>query len=375
MSTIAIVGGSNGGYAAAADFADRGFDVNLYLRTPAHHEAVLDRGELTLHVSENYTGRRTPGATRDVQIAHVTTDMREAISNADIVAIFLPTTTQSAVAEAVVPHLTDRQIVLLAPGNCGSVLFRRALDDQMDPPSNVVVAETPTLPYVTRKSGPGEVTINLDAVQLPVGAFPGADTERAVQVVTELYPVATAAEDALDAALLNSNACVNAVPTVLNAGAIESDEIAFNIHRHGVGDRMLEVILSVDAERVRIREELGYGEPHITQEEYYEPGEETGPHFYGPRSREALMAADTFSEDPPSLGDRYVHEDVRIATVLLATVGEFLGVETPTTDAVVSIAEALMNEPYRETGRTLQRLGIDAPTSEALKTVLERGFE
>jgi opine dehydrogenase len=373
METVTVVGGSNGGYAAAADFADQGFDVQWYIQTPENHREILAAEQITLRVSDTYRGRRTPGTAREVQIAHVTTDLTDAMAGADLVLVALPTTTHEVVIEGLVPAVESDQVVIFSPGNCGSVLFERALSEA-HPDADVVVAETPTLPYVTRRSGPAEVTINLDAVRLPIGAFPGRDTDRAYEALSVLYDAAIPVENALDAALTNSNACVNATPTVLNAGAIESDEIVFNIHRHGVGERMLDAVLAVDDERVRVREALGFGEPHVTQEEYYRPGPETGEHFYGANAREALMSADTFAEDPPTLDDRYVHEDVRIATVLLASLGEFLGVETPTIDAVIRIAEALMGEPYGETGRTLEALGLDVDSQEELRAILERGY-
>lgn len=372
VETVAVVGGSNGGYSAAADFADQGFAVQWYVRSPENHEAVLETEAVTLRTSDHYEGpRRTAGERRDVAIDAVTTDLGGAVSGADIVVVPLPTTTQRAVARELVPLLEDGQVVLLAPGNFGSFRFAREHAERGS--GDVVFAETPTLPYVTRKSGPGEVTISLDAVRLPVGAFPGEDTGRAHGAVSELYDAAMPAEDALDAALNNSNACVNATPTVLNAGAIECDEITFNIHRHGVQDGVYNALMAVDAERVRVREALGYGAPHFTQDEYYVPGEETGEHFYGRNAREALMRSSTFSDDPPSLDDRYVHEDISIATVLLSSLGEFLGVETPTTDSVVNLAEAMMGENYRESGRSLERLGLADHSREEFETLLERG--
>lgn len=375
MQTVSVVGGSNGGYAAAADFADQDFDVQWYVRSPENHRRVLEGERVTLRVSDDYVGRRAPGTEYTVSLDHVTTDLGAAVAGADTVLVPLPTTTQAVVSHELAPYIEDGQTVVVCPGNVGSVYFRRAIDERADPPSDVVVAETPTLPYVTRKSGPGEVTINLDAVRLPVGAFPGQDTDRAYDALSDLYETAMPAEDALDAALNNSNVGVNATPTIINAGAIECDEFEFNVHRHGVTERTLKAVLAVDEERVRIREALGYGEPHFTQNEYYETGHETGEHFYGANARDALTAADTFSQDPPALDDRYVNEDVRIATVLQASLGEFLGLETPTLDSILHLAELLMEKPYRETGRTLSELGLDAPDHETLATVLERGFE
>ncbi|WP_254533058.1 NAD/NADP octopine/nopaline dehydrogenase family protein [Natrinema gelatinilyticum] len=375
MEAVAVIGGSNGGYAAAADFANQGCSVQWYVRSPDNHTAVLKSQSLTLAVSNRYEGpRRTAGERTTVSLEDVTTDLSQAVSGAEVVVVPLPATAQRGLFEDLAPILEDDQIVLLCPGNFGSFLLRETIDGLAERPTGVTVAETPTLPYVTRRSGDAEVTINLDAVTLPIGAYPGAETERAFEAARQFYDASIPAENAFDCALNDSNPCVNATPTVLNAGVIECDEIGpFNIHRHGIGDGVYNALMAVDEERVRIREELGYGAPHFTQDEYYRSEEAPGGHFYGRNAREALMSADTFSEDPPSLDDRYIHEDVSIATVLLASVGDFLEVETPTIDSIVTIAEQLMDEPYRETGRSLERLGLASLTRGEFEEVLEEG--
>lgn len=375
MDTVAVIGGSNGGYAAAADYADAGVAVSWYLRTPAHHEAVIEGGTVTKRVSEHYPDdRRTPGGRTEVDIDQVTTDLGEAVADVELVVVPLPTTAQAGLVDELAGHLEDGQIAVLCPGNFGSYLLHGAIERQPDPP-DVVCAETPTLPYVTRRSGPAEVTINLDAVTLPVGAFPGGDSERAASALDPLHDGVYPAADALDAALTNSNPCVNAVPTVMNAGAIECAEFErFNIHRHGIGPGVYNALMAVDEERVGLREALGYGPPHVRQDEYYRPEEATtGEHFYGADSRSALMAAETFSQDPPSLDDRYVHEDVGIATVLWATLGDSLEVAVPTIDAVVELAEAMMGERFRETGRSIERLGLDGLSRDGFDRLLAEG--
>lgn len=378
MDPVAVIGGSNGGYAAAADYSAAGHDVQWYVRTPTNHEAVLETEQVTLRVSEHYPGdRRIPGDRSAVDVGTVTTDLATAVSGAAVVVVPLPTTAQRALIDDLVPHLADGQVVAFCPGNFGSFLLHRALERREDAATahRVVTAETPTMPYVTRRSGPAEVTINLDAVRLPVGAFPGQESARATEAMGQLYEAAVPATDALDCALLNSNPCVNAVPTVLNAGAIENDELdRFNIHRHGIGPGVYNVLMAVDAERIRLRAARGYGEPHIRQDEYYRPDRATtGEHFYGRGARDALSAAETFSEDPPSLDDRYVHEDIGIASVLWQTLAGYLDVDTPTLDAVVHLAETLMDEPYRRTGRSMDRLGLSELAPAAFDRLLAEG--
>lgn len=374
MSTVAVIGGSNGGYATAADLRDRGHDVRWYVRTRDHHP-VIETGELTLRISPRYPDdRRNPGTTQTVQIGTITTNIGRAVRGADWVLVPLPTTAQPEVVTALTPHLEEGQCVVFAPGNLGSVLLRRALIEREDVTTSAIhVAETPTLPYVTRRSGEQEVTINLEAVSLPVGAFPGRHSEALTADFTELYERAQPASNALDCALTNSNPCVNAAPTVLNAGAIECDEFTFNVHRHGIGPSVYAVIQAIDAERIAIRDALGYGPPHFRQEEYYRPEEATtGEHFYGGDSRAALMAAETFAEDPPSLEDRYIDEDIAIASVLWSSVGKAINVETPTIDAIIDLASTMRDREYREIGRSLASLDLE---ESDLARRLQEGFE
>lgn len=372
---VAVISGGNGGYAAAADLSRRGFDVHHYVRTTSHHEELLEEQAIKLRVAEVYQGdRRTPGDLEEVPIERVTTDLGEAVRATKRLVVLVPTLFQPDLFDRLAPLLQDDQAVLLAPGNFGSRLLRRKLAARSDPP-DLILGETPTLPYVARKSGDREVTINLDAVRLPVGAFPGRDTGMLLERIEPLYDSVLEAEDALDAALNNSNVGVNATPTLLNAGAIDCEEIGpFNIHRHGVTDRVLRVILETDAERVALRRELGYGSPDFTQDEYYRPEENSAGHFYGRTAKEATFNASTFSEDPPSLDDRYVHEDVGIAAVLMASLGEYLDVETPTLDALVQLANGLMDRDYRQSGRSLERLGLERQSREAFKEGLKHGF-
>lgn len=379
MERVAVIGGSNGGYAAAADYADAGYEIRWYLRTPSNHEPVLETESLTKRVSEHYPqDRRKPGREIDVEIGTVTTDLGIAVTEAEVVVIPLPTTAQSELFDELADHLRDGQIVILCPGNFGSYHLQRALKgdrNEVEFTSDLVTAETPTLPFVARRSGPSEVTINLDAVTLPIGGFPGSESEEAARVFGELHEGVFPVTDALDAALTNSNPCVNAVPTVMNAGAIECEEFdRFNIHRHGIGPGTYEVLMRVDDERISLREGLEYEPPHIRQDEYYKPEQaDTGVHFYGPDARSSLMAAETFSEDPPALDHRYVHEDIGIACVLWATLGDYLDIPTPTLDAIVELGEVMMDEPFRDEGRSFAKLGLSDLSSDALKQFLREG--
>ncbi|MFQ5854867.1 MAG: NAD/NADP octopine/nopaline dehydrogenase family protein [Anaerolineae bacterium] len=373
VEQIAVLGGGNIGYATTADLTYKGYEVRLYVRTTSHHLELIREGKITLRISK-YHPRRAPMEV-DVEPHLVSGDMAEVVPGADLVLVTIPATGQDELIAGLMPLLEDGQAVVFTPGNLGAyVLAHRLWESGLD--TNVSIAETSSPPYVARRSGPREVTINLDAVHMPIGGFPGKDS-RALAVLQEVYPEsAEAAEDALAAALNNSNPAINATPTILNAGAIECGEFPnFHIHRHGVSRSVYRVVMSVDAERVAIREELGYGPPHFTQDELYKhSGGPTGDHFYGREAFDAIFEASTFKGDPPSLEFRYIPEDCGIGAVLFASLGDYLGIETPTLDAVIRLGAVLMGRDYRTEGRTLRQLRLDGLSREKFERLFTEGF-
>lgn len=374
VERIAVLGGGNVGHALAGDLTYKDYEVRHYVRTAAHHEELLRTGTLTLKIAK-YHPRREP-ITVDVDPHVISDDLAQVVPGAELVLIAMPATGQAELFDGLVPLLEDGQVVVFMPGNLGSYLLARRLREA-GRRVEVHLAETPTPPYVTRRTGPAEVTINLDAVHLPVGGFPATDA-RGYEMLRELYPeAAEPAEDVLDAALNNSNPCINATPTVLNAGAIECGEFpTFHIHRHGVSRSVYNVVMAVDAERVAIREALGYGAPHFTQDELYKhEGGPVGDHFYGREAFDSIFEAKTFKGDPPSLDFRYVPEDLGVGAVLFASIGDYIGVETPTLDAIIHIGSVLKEQDYRTEGRTLQRLGLDTLSREEFRRLFAAGFE
>ena len=70
--------------------------------------------------------------------------------------------------------------------------------------------------------------------------------------------------------------------------------------------------------------------------------------------------ANNSSPDGPTVPDsRYITEDVPQGLVLLESLGKVLGIPTPTCSGLIDCASALLNRPFREEGRTVEKLGFD----------------
>ena len=123
--------------------------------------------------------------------------------------------------------------------------------------ANTAFAETGTLPYLARKQGNSHVRISVYATRLPTGVFPASETKRALQVIGEAYPVEPLS-DALDGALMNAGPIIHPPLIIMNAGPLEHfDE--WDIHNEGTQPSIRRATDALDAERIKLREALGYG--------------------------------------------------------------------------------------------------------------------
>src|SRR3972149_1878 len=135
---IAVIGGSNGGFATAADLALAGHRVRLWTRTAATFGPLHDDPTIQLVAQGRQGGARPeraatgPGGARPRP---------------------RPATPHEDLARRLAPPVTDRQTVLLTPGTFGSFVLARALA-RAGGTLALALAATGTLPYLTRKTGP-----------------------------------------------------------------------------------------------------------------------------------------------------------------------------------------------------------------------------
>src|SRR3954469_15479254 len=176
---IAVLGGGNGSFAAAGDFALQGYDVRLWRRDAT--AVAAHRANNSRIAVKDANGRH------DVTLALVTTDIAEAVRNAELILCPAPAFAQHDIAAALAPHLTDGQVVYLPPAPFGSMIFAKAAHDAGNHAA-VSFAETGTLPWLARKHGPFEVAITIRARRLPLGVFPLHAVDRALDVISRAFP-------------------------------------------------------------------------------------------------------------------------------------------------------------------------------------------
>jgi opine dehydrogenase len=361
---IAVLGGGNGSFAAAADFALQGHDVRLWRRDAGQVAAHRSAGSRILLKDSN--------GQHDVRLALVTTDIGEAVQNAELILCPAPAFAQPDIARQLAPHLCDGQVVFLPPATFGSVIFATAARQAFNR-SKVSFAETGTLPWLTRKHGPFEVAITIRAKRLPVGVFPLARAPHALDVVGRAFPgVIEPCGDALSGALMNAGPIIHPPLIVMNAGPIEHFE-RWDIHKEGTQTAIRRVTDALDAERMAVREALGYSGPHFPLVHHYAKDGEIW--MYGRGSHDRLTDSGDWREQLVLTEHRYMREDLKLGLSFLVSVAELADVATPLARSFLTIGGAICGKDFLQNGRTLASLGFGGFDRVRLQTLLRTGFD
>lgn len=361
---IAILGGGNGSFAAAGDFALSGHEVRLWRRDADQVAAQRAAGSRIL--VKDHNGRH------DVRLALVTTDIAEAVIGTELILCPAPAFAQADIARLLAPHLRDGQVVFLPPATFGSMIFAQAVRNAGNH-AKASFAETGTLPWLTRKHGPFEVAITIRAKRLPVGVFPLDQAPHALDVIGRAFPgVIEPCGDALSGALMNAGPIIHPPLIVMNAGPIEHFE-CWDIHNEGTQAAIRRVTDALDAERIAVREALGYGAPHFPLVHHYAKEGEIW--MYGRGSHDRLTDSGDWRERIVLAEHRYMREDLRLGLSLLVSVASLAGVATPLAKAFLSIGGAVCGEDFARGGRTLETLGLGELSKDELHKLLRNGFD
>ena len=357
---IAVLGGGNGCYAAAADMSEAGHDVRFWRQNAEAFAPVLRDGAITL---KDFRGKR------QVSIALPTLDISEAVRGADLIISPLPAFAQDDLAQRISPHVSDGQVIFLPPGTFGAYLVPRRLRD-LGITADIAAAETGTLPWLTRKHGPAEIAITTRATRLPTGVFPARHSEHALGLISRAFPNAIEpVEDALSAALMNAGPIIHPPLILMNAGPIEHFD-KWDIHKEGTQPSIRRVHDALDAERIAIRGKLGYAAPHFPLADHYT----TSRWMYGNLAHEKLVGSGDWHETLNLRQHRYMSEDIGLGLAFLVSVGRWAGVSCPTAEGLLQLGGLAAGENFLQTGRTLATLGLHTMAPKDLQRLLQQGF-
>ena len=355
---ITICGAGNGGVAAALEMTEKGHEVTIY------HSRGYSKGLDKLRENNTATLNGKP-----VTFQKFSINPAEAIKGQDVIMLTIPATAIEDVAREIIPFLEDGQMIYI---NCaaamGALRFRNTMD-KMNVHTNVLVGESMSLTYASRyDQKENAATIFGHNKYNMFSAYPATDTDEMLDVLSEMYEYLVPAKNIIEVVLNNGNPESHPGPSILNAGRIDYAGDSFYLYSQGMTEHTINVVHAIDKERQEICAKLGFEvldkSARSVRTGYFEDGKTLLEQYHTSPLLKDLLG-------PTHLENRYITEDVSNGLVLWASIGDAIGVNTPTMDSVIQLTGILLERDYFDLGMTLDKLGIDVDSAEALNKVMD----
>ena len=328
----------------AGHLAKMGFHVNLWNRSAVRVEHLQMRGAIELEGVVEGEGR--------VEMA--TTNLEEAIAEVDVIMVAVPANAHRDVAAALAGLVRDGQIIILNPGRTGGALEVRSVFQERGATAAVTLAEAQTFLYTSRHTSPTSAHVFDVKNEVSLAALPSYKTPEVLRTVRIAFPQFLPADNVLKTGFDNVGAIFHPAVMILNAARVESTHGEFQYYLEGITPSVAAILEAMDRERVAVAAALGI-HAHTAREWLYLSYDSPGRDLF-----EAVQATPGYKgiTAPSHLNHRYILEDVPMSLVPIASIGEMLGVQTPTTRAMIHLASLIHGRDFWKEGRTVERLGI-----------------
>ncbi len=354
---VAILGAGNGAHAFAAHLGMLGKEVNIYNKFPEEIAAIKEKGAVTVEGILEGVG----------PVNKVTTDMAAAVTGVEVIMVVVPAFAHRFMAETLAPHLEEKQIIVINPGRTGGALEFSQILRQSGVKVQVKVAETQTLLYACRISGPARVAVKGIKREVALAAFPARDTQAVLDRIKPVLPQFIAAANVLETSLDNIGAVFHPAPVLLNTGRIES-RTPFKFYVEGMTETVTKAMEKIDKERIAVAKALGIEMESAAdwiKRVYGSEGETLHDLLHNTEAYHGI-------DGPKTMQVRYILEDISTGLVPIASLGEVLGVATPASRVMVDLSCILYDKDFWGIGRNVDNLGLGGlERDEMLRFVTE----
>lgn len=356
---IAVLGSGNGAHAVAFDWAKAGHAVYMY-DFPQFSKSITAIDE----AGGIYAEGKLEGFQK---IVYAGTDLEKVLDDAELIFAVGPSYSTEPFGKACAPYVKAGQTYIIMPGSCmGAVTFKKALGlDLKD--NKVTVAETSTLPYAVRISGPAKIEIHhrLPAAYM-VATIPREKNDEVYEVLSTVFAGIEKGISVLHTTLQNSNPIIHPPITTLNAALIERTQGDFEFYTEGITPGVAELMKAIDLERIKIGEALGLPIEASPEKGIRQGYMDVCDYYEGYSKSKAFAGIKAQSK----LDHRYYNEDLGYTTVFFIELADRVGADVPAMKALTKIISVIMGRDYMaEAPRSLSGLGLADYTAEDLKNL------
>ena len=338
---ITILGTGNGATAVGADLSIKGHEVTLLKTSESNihseHYKYMLNNDYEIILRENNSETKT-------RLFNITDDYSKAIQkDTDLVIVYVQTNYHQNVIEKIAPYLNDNQVVLVEPGYLATPYFFE--NDK----KNIVVVEAESSPIDCRIVKPGFVDVLFRNVRNPIGIYPKARREYALNKLDKLNYNFVLLDTVIDAALNNPNIIVHTVGAVMSIPRIEHTSGDYWMYREVFTPSIWNLVEKLDDEKMNVLNTLGLESKKYVEKCQYRNSVELSSN---PKEIFFDYAHNSSPKGPEISDSRYITEDVSQGLVLLEKLGEVLNVDTTVCTSLINIASASLKIDFRKIGRS-----------------------
>lgn len=336
---VTIVGTGNAGCAHAAMFTLKGHNVTLYKTSKSGNNSNFEYLKRTKKLTVSYGNE-----TKSVDLHCVTTDGNEAFKDCDVCFVMVQTLYHRQVAERLANFAKHIKLLFVVPGYMGSLYFKQAFGDRCDS-----IAEGESTAYDARIIADGHVQVLFKNVRNAIGILKGDKSEvlKTMYSLVETYQYTR--KNVVDSALHNPNLIVHTIGAIMSASRIEYSNGNFWMYKEAFTPAIWNLIDKLDDEKMNILEALGCERIPYVEACKFRNCEDL--------SVDALKVFKSYAESgspkgPTTVKTRYILEDVPMGLGLMLSLGRKYNIPTPTCDALITIAGALVDQDFTQNLRS-----------------------
>lgn len=339
-----VIGAGSGGRAFSAYLASKGELVNLYNLSFSRIEYIKKKKRI-----------KAKGALKGYfHLEKVTQDLEIAMKDVDIIMIAIPAFAHKEIAKKIAPYLKTDQIILLNPGRTfGTIEFKQIID-KIRKNLDVYIAETQTLLFTARALRKHKVRIIKIKDAINFCSYHEENNFFIKDTLKDIFPQFQPVDNYLQLTLNNIGMLLHPTITLLNSGSIENG-LEFKYYNEGASKRICQILETIQFEINQIFRKLG-----VRRFDFCRWANQV----YGVSGKtifDSIQKIESYEEinSPFKLNTRYFTEDVPTGLVPLASLGDFLNVNTPTIDSIIHLSSVLCGIDFWQEGRTIENLNIN----------------
>lgn len=348
---FAVIGAGASGTLMSIILKDKGCSVKLMDNNVEKVQALQQLDTLKA------TGKTNLQAKPDL----ITADTAECIADTQVIMVCTTTDAHEAVAAAIAGSVTQDQVIILNPGHLGGVLnFKNALARagcQVYP----VICEASDMMFACRTMEIGHTFHSGVKAKIKLASIPASDVGPVIEMLHDIFPCYVPASSVWETGLSGGSGMLHSIPCVMNINKIELKQ-PFDYYMEGLTPGICRVIEAADKERIAVCTALGVDVepllPHLK-------------HVYGltpDNLYDAIQSCEPYKgiKSPMTTSHRFLQEDTLCDLVPTASIGELVGVETPTIRMIIALESILLEKNFMKEGRTVEKLGLTGMSREEI---------